>query len=146
MLQVIISTDGACSGNPGPGGYGVVLRFGEKTKELSGYESRTSNNRMELRAVIEGIAALKKQCEVLVRSDSQHVGNALANLDEMPNNGWTTKTGARRSNDDLLRQLYNVKHKYEHTIRFQHVSAHTGDPDNERCDQLAKQAIRDKVR
>ena len=98
MFQVIMSTDGACSGNPGPGGFAAVMRCGNNTKEIAGFESQTTNNRMELRAVIEGVMVLKKQCSVLVRTDSHIVCNAIANIDEMPAKGWLTKTGAKRAN------------------------------------------------
>lgn len=142
MFDVLMSTDGACSGNPGPGGYATVIRFKDIKKELSGFESQTTNNRMELRAVIEGLLALKKPCNVTVRTDSTHVCNALAALDGMPATGWVTKTGARRANCDLLQQLYKVKRDGGHTIHTTYVKGHDGDEDNERCDQLAKEAIR----
>lgn len=141
MFQIIMSTDGACSGNPGPGGFAAILRCGDKTKEISGYESKTTNNRMELRAVIEGVMKLNKQCDILVRTDSQIVCNAIANLDTMPQNNWCKKTGAKRANVDLLQQLYNAKHAYDHVLRYQYVEGHSGDPDNERCDMLAKEQI-----
>lgn len=142
MFQVIMSTDGACSGNPGPGGFAAVMRCGDNTKEIAGFESQTTNNRMELRAVIEGVMVLKKQCSVLVRTDSHIVCNAIANIDEMPAKGWLTKTGAKRANCDLLQQLYKVKHDLGHEIRYQYVKGHDGDPDNERCDALAKEQIK----
>jgi ribonuclease HI len=142
MFNVTISTDGACSGNPGPGGFAAVMRCGNNTKEIAGFESQTTNNRMELRAVIEGVAILKKQCSVIVRTDSHIVCNAIANIDEMPAKGWLTKTGAKRANCDLLQQLYKVKHDLGHEIRYQYVKGHDGDPDNERCDALAKEQIK----
>lgn len=144
-MNVVISTDGACSGNPGPGGYAAVLRFGPHFKEISGYESQTTNNRMELRAVIESIKVLKKPCTITIRTDSQIVCNAIDNLDAMPATGWKTKTGARRANCDLLQQLYKVKHDGNHTLVFEKVKGHDGDPDNERCDELARLAITNGV-
>ena len=145
-MNVIISTDGACSGNPGPGGYAAKLRFGEHSKEISGYESRTTNNRMELRAVIEGMAVLKKPCTITIRTDSQIVCNAIANLEAMPAAEWKTKTGARRANVDLLKQMLDVKHAGNHELFYVHVEGHNGDEDNERCDLLAKQEIRNHTR
>lgn len=140
--SIVMATDGACSGNPGPGGYAAKLRFGENWKEISGYESRTTNNRMEIRACVEGIRILKKPCNVKVRTDSQVLCNAIANLDKRANNGWKTKTGAKCSNIDLLQQLYNLKKDGNHEIFYEYVPGHSGDPDNERCDELAKEEIR----
>lgn len=141
LINVTISTDGACSGNPGPGGWAAILRCGQNSKEISGYESRTTNNKMELRAVIEGIMPLKKPCAITIRTDSQVVCNAIDNLDSMPANGWKTKTGACRANCELLQQLYKVTHDGNHTLTFEKVKGHDGDPDNERCDELAHLAI-----
>ena len=142
--KVVISTDGACSGNPGPGGYGVKLRFGNNWKEIAGYNPKTTNNQMELFAVIAGIETLKKPCTITVRTDSQVVCNAIANLDSMPANNWTTKTGARRANCDLLKRMYKAKHDGGHDLFYMYVKGHNGDDDNERCDHLAKQAIATK--
>lgn len=141
---VIISTDGACSGNPGPGGYAAVLRIGGYVKELSGYEpNRTTNNKMELKAVIEAISKVHKPCDITIRSDATQVVNAIAILDEMPANGWKTKTGARRVNYDLLQQLYQLKTENGHVLHSVHVKGHSGDPDNERCNLLAQTAIKE---
>lgn len=141
-LNVVISTDGACSGNPGPGAYAARLHCGQNIKEISGFESQTTNNRMELRAVVEGMMILKKPCDVLIRTDSQVVCNAIANLETRSQNGWKTKTGARCANVDLLQQLHKIKHTGDHEIRYQYVKGHDGDEDNERCDFLAKEQIR----
>lgn len=141
LMKITISTDGACSGNPGPGGYAALLRFGEHSKEVAGYESHTTNNRMELRAVIEGMLILKKPCEITVRTDSQTVCNAIANLDSMPVKGWKTKTGAKRANCDLLQQMLKLKQDGKHVLRYMHVKGHSGDPDNERCNTLAQEQI-----
>lgn len=140
-FNVIISTDGACSGNPGPGGYAALIRFGGKSKEVAGYESNTTNNRMELRAVIEGMLTLKKPCSITVRTDSTTVCNAIANLDGMPAIGWKTKTGARRANCDLLQQMLKIKQDGQHELQSQYIKGHSGDPDNERCDKLATEQI-----
>jgi ribonuclease HI len=141
-MNITVSTDGACSGNPGPGGYAAVLRFGPHFKEVTGFEPQTTNNRMELRAVIESLAILKKPCKVTVRTDSHIVCNAIANLDSMPAKGWKTKTGARRANCDLLEQMYKYKHEGNHDLFYEYVKGHDGDPDNERCDTLAKEQIK----
>lgn len=140
--NIVIATDGACSGNPGPGGYAAKLRFGENWKEISGFESRTTNNRMEIRACIEGVRILKKPCKIKVRTDSQILCNAIANLDKRASNGWRTKTGAKCANIDLLQQLYTLKTEGDHEIFYEYVEGHSGDPDNERCDELAKEQIR----
>lgn len=139
LTKVTISTDGSCRNNPGPGGWGAVLRFGQHKKEISGGERSTSNNRMELTAAIEGIEALKKPCIITIRTDSHNVCNAIAYLDGMPANDWKTKTGARRANCDLLQRMYKAKHDGGHQLFYEYVPAHNGDPDNERCDQLAKE-------
>lgn len=140
--QVIIYTDGSCSGNPGPGGYAAKLIFGEHTKEISGYESQTTNNRMELRAVIEGMMVLKVPCSITIRTDSQIVCNAIANLEGMPATEWKTKTGARRANCDLLQQMLKVKHDGNHELYYQYIKGHDGEEGNERCDFLAKQQVK----
>lgn len=139
--QIEIYTDGACSGNPGPGGYAAILVFGNQKKEIAGYESRTTNNRMEIRAAIEAIRKLKMPCSILIGTDSQILINALVNLDEMPAKGWKTKTGAKRANCDLLQELYAVKHDGQHEIRYQYIEGHSGNAYNERCDTLAKEQI-----
>lgn len=143
MYQVIMSTDGACSGNPGPGGYGVVLRMGEITKELAGYvETRTTNNRMELLAVLKGVEALKKPCNIVIRTDSQFVCNGIACAKERSTNGWRTKTGAKCANFDLWEKLTEVGRKNGHRFRYEYVKGHSGDEDNERANFLAQEQIR----
>lgn len=142
MYQVIMSTDGACSGNPGPGGYAAVIRFGEIVKEVAGYESRTTNNRMELIPVIEGLAILKKPCDVTVRSDSEITCNAINGLDTIASNNWVRKTGAKYANVDLLQQIHSIVSKSGHKLVAVWTKGHAGDPDNERCDFLAKEQIR----
>lgn len=144
--NVIISTDGACSGNPGPGGYAARLTFDKAWYELAGYDPRTTNNRMEIMAAIEGVKVLKKPCVITVRTDSQVLINCIANLETRSKNGWKTKTGAKVANCDLHQWLYELKQKGNHEIFYQYVEGHSGDRDNERCDQLAKQAISTKER
>lgn len=135
-----IYTDGACIGNPGPGGYGVILDYKGRRRELSGGYRRTTNNRMELLAVIEALAALKEPCNVEVCSDSQYVVKAM-------NSGWPQKwrrNGWRRSktqpaaNPDLWAKLLDLCET--HRVKFQWVRGHSGHPENERCDELATTA------
>lgn len=140
--KVTIYTDGACSGNPGPGGWGAVLLYQDQKKELSGFEPGTTNNRMELTAVIEAIRALKAPCELSIHTDSAYVCNAFQNgwLDNWSMNGW--KTAAKRpvENQDLWRTLLGALQP--HDYRFVKVKGHSDNPLNNRCDELARIAIR----
>ena len=135
--RVTIHTDGACSGNPGPGGYGVVLQLGQHRSELSGGFRHTTNNRMELLAVIEGLEALKRPCAVTVYSDSKYIVDAV-------NKGWARRWRANRwmrnkseaaINPDLWARLLDLLARHEVEIRW--VRGHAGDPGNERADALA---------
>lgn len=146
LKQIEIYTDGACSGNPGPGGYGAVLVFGKHEKEICGYESRTTGNRMEIRAAIEAIRLLKVPCDIIIGTDSQTLINALVNLDEMPEKGWKTKTGAMRKNSDLLQELYALKHDKGHEIRYQYIEGHSGHKYNERANAIAQGQIKEHRR
>lgn len=140
MKDVEIFTDGACRGNPGPGGWGVVLRYGEREKELFGGERDTTNNRMELTAVIQGLAALKRPCAVAVTTDSQYVKNGITQwIHNWKRNGW--KTAARKpvKNDDLWRLLDEAVAR--HRVSWHWVKGHAGHRENERADQLANQGI-----
>ncbi len=137
MKHVDIFTDGACSGNPGPGGWGAVLRYNGASKELSGGQAQTTNNRMELTAVIEALSALKEPCDVTLTTDSRYVCDAI-------NNGWARSWRARgwvkadkkpALNADLFERL--LKLCETHTVRFVWVKGHAGHPENERCDRLA---------
>ena len=141
-MNIIISTDGACSCNPGPGGYAAVLRYGERMKEISGYEPQTTNNRMELRAIIEAVKILKKPCNIIVRTDSKYVCTGMANSKEWCKNGWKTKSGARCANYDMWQELTAIGAKGHHKFQGLYVEGHSGDKDNERCDFLAKEQIR----
>ena len=137
-MQVVMFTDGASSGNPGPGGYGTVLLFGPYRKELSEGYRRTTNNRMELMAVIKGLEALKKEgLEVVVYSDSKYVVDSI-------NKGWIwgwVKTGFKgKKNEDLWRRY--LKAAQNQKVKLQWVKGHAGNPENERCDQLAVAAGR----
>lgn len=133
--NVILYTDGAAKGNPGPGGYGVVLLCGKHRKELSGGFRLTTNNRMELLAVIKGLEALNTPCNVTVYSDSKYVVDAVEKkwLD-----GWIVKGFKGKKNSDLWIKYHTVSQK--HHIRLQWVKGHANIPENERCDRLAVQA------
>lgn len=137
MKEVLIFTDGACSGNPGPGGYGVILRYGDTEKELSGGERETTNNRMELRGVIAGLSALKEPCCVTVITDSQYVYNGITKgwAASWRKKGWRKNDGKPALNPDLWEELLSLIEK--HKVKFEWVRGHNGHPENERCDALA---------
>ena len=139
---VTIYTDGACSGNPGPGGWGAILMYREQKKELSGYEPDTTNNRMELRAVIEAVRALKASCEISIHTDSAYVCNAFHQnwLNNWQANGWKTSSKRDVENQDLWRELLNVLAIHQH--QFVKVKGHSDNPYNNRCDELARLAIK----
>ena len=140
MKQVTIYTDGACSGNPGPGGWGAILRYGEHMKELSGGERNTTNNRMELMAVIVGLEALNRPCQVELYSDSKYVIDAFEKnwVDSWVKNGWKNSQKKPVKNIDLWKRLLEAKRKHE--VHFNWVKGHAGHPENERCDKLATSA------
>ena len=145
--RVVIYTDGACLGNPGPGGYGVVLHHGGHTKELSGGFQRTTNNRMELLAPIVALEALKEPCSVILYSDSEYLVKAmtLGWAKKWRANGWRLASRQPAANVDLWERLLTLADR--HTVELRWVKGHAGDPDNERCDQLAMQAaLTDAVR
>ncbi|MBD3343649.1 MAG: ribonuclease HI [Chitinivibrionales bacterium] len=137
MKKVYLYTDGACSGNPGPGGYGAILKHGSREKEFSQGYSNTTNNRMELMAVIAGLEALKESCEVHVVSDSQYVVNAMNKgwAARWRANGWRRNKKEKALNPDLWDRLLSLSEK--HTVTFEWVRGHQGHPENERCDRLA---------
>lgn len=139
--MIELFTDGASSGNPGPGGYGAILRSGPHYKELSEGFRKTTNNRMELLAVIKGLEALKKpNQEVTIYSDSKYVVDAV---EKKWVHGWVRKGFAGKKNKDLWIRFLNV-HKL-HKVRFVWVKGHAGHPENERCDRLAVQASQDRA-
>ena len=140
MKHVDIFTDGACSGNPGPGGYGVILRYKGVNKELSGGEPNTTNNRMELTAVITGLAALKEPCEVTLYSDSRYIIDAIQKgwAKKWQANHWMRNAKEPALNADLWEQLLGLLER--HPVTFVWVKGHAGHPENERCDPLAVQA------
>ena len=140
MKTVDIYTDGACSGNPGKGGYGVVMLYGSARKELSEGFSRTTNNRMEVLAVITGLASLKESCNVNLYSDSKYVVNAIEQgwLEGWKKNGWKRSNKGAVLNVDLWKKLDEQLKK--HNVKFIWVKGHAENVENERCDQLAREA------
>lgn len=137
MKKVQIYTDGACRGNPGRGGWGAILVYGSKEKELSGGEEMTTNNRMELSAVIAALSILKEPCLVTLTTDSQYVVNAIEKgwLEGWIRNNWRKSDKSAVLNVDLWKQLVNLLEI--HTVEFVWVKGHNGHPYNERCDKLA---------
>lgn len=137
LTKVEIFTDGACSGNPGPGGYGTILRAGGVEKELSGGDPNTTNNRMELMAVIEGLKALKRPCDITIYTDSQYVSNGITKgwAESWRKNGWRKADKKPAQNPDLWETLLDELSK--HTYKIVWLKGHAGHPENERCDKLA---------
>ena len=142
MKEIDIYTDGACSGNPGPGGWGVVLIYQENKKELSGYQPETTNNRMELFAAIQGLSALKESCAVNLYSDSSYLVNAFEKhwIEKWQRNGWKTSTKSPVENQDLWKLL--LIHVRKHQVRFIKVKGHSDNQYTNRCDEMAVAAIK----
>ena len=142
MKRVELFIDGACSGNPGPGGWGTMLRYNGVEKELSGGEANTTNNRMELSAVINGLKALKEPCEVTLYSDSQYVCNALKLgwANKWRSQGWMRNKKEPALNPELWGELLDLCDK--HKVEVVWVKGHAGHPENERCDRLAVEAAK----
>ena len=142
MKQVTIYTDGACSGNPGPGGWGAILIYNKAEKEMSGFEPATTNNRMELMGVIEGLSALKEPCLVSVYSDSAYFCNAINNgwLSNWQRNGFIKADKKPVENIDLWKQIVELLGK--HAVAVHKVKGHADNPYNNRCDALARGAIK----
>jgi len=140
--HVAIYTDGAASGNPGPGGYGVILEFQGKRKELSGGYRRTTNNRMELLAAVVGLEALKERCQVTLYTDSAYLVNAINEgwAQRWRAHGWMRNKNEPALNPDLWERLLRLCEQHE--VHFVWVKGHAGHPENERCDQLAQEAAR----
>ncbi len=138
--KVEIFTDGACKGNPGRGGWGALLRYGDNEKELCGGERQTTNNRMELLAVIRGLQALKRSSDVRVITDSQYVKNGITQwIHNWKRNGWKTASRKPVKNDDLWRELDSAVSR--HQVQWAWVKGHSGHVENERADQLANRGI-----
>lgn len=137
MKQVDIFTDGACSGNPGPGGWGAILRYKGTDKEISGGEAQTTNNRMELTAVIEALKLLKEPCEVTLWTDSKYVADGLGKgwAAGWKKNGWKKADKKPALNPDLWDELLTLNDK--HSITIQWIKGHASHPENERCDKMA---------
>ena len=137
-----IFTDGACSGNPGPGGYGVILKYKDVFKELSGGAKLTTNNRMELTAVIEGLSALKKPSNVVIQTDSKYIVDSINKgwVFNWKNNNWTKSDKSKALNVDLWERLLSLLQI--HNVKFKWIKGHNGHEYNERCDKLAVNQIK----
>ena len=142
MKKVLIYTDGACSGNPGPGGWGAVLMYGENKKEISGANKNTTNNIMEITAVLEALKLLKEECEVEIYSDSAYVVNAFNQgwIESWQKNNWKTAGKGSVKNQELWEELYLLTQK--HKVKFIKVKGHSDNEFNNRCDYLATTAIK----
>lgn len=134
MFNVTIYTDGACSGNPGPGGYCAILKYGEIERIVCGGEKNATNNRMELKAVVEAVKSLKKPCHVELITDSQYLCNCSCHT-------YNWLTGKDRPNRDLWIELIQAGNKGGHKIKFVKIQGHSGDKTNDRCDKIAKEQI-----
>jgi len=141
VKEVIIYTDGACSGNPGPGGWGCVLMYGEHRRELSGGAAPTTHQRMELQAALSALSALKEPCRVQLHSDSAYLINAFTQhwLDNWQKNGWQNSKKQPVENQDLWQGL--LAQAARHQISWIKVKGHAGVPENERCDELARAEV-----
>jgi len=138
---VEIYTDGACTGNPGPGGYGAVLKYGDTVKEISGCEPRTTNNRMEMMAVIKALQQLKRPCKVRVVTDSNYLVKGMTQwIHGWVRRNWINSQKRPVLNRELWEEILELSRK--HQITWQWVKGHDGHPENERCDQLARAAIK----
>lgn len=137
MKTVYLYTDGACSGNPGPGGYGAILKYGQHVKEICGGDENTTNNRMELLGVIKGLEALNEPCHVVLTSDSKYVIDALSLgwAEKWKQNGWKRNKKDAALNPDLWEKLLQLTSTHE--MEYHWVKGHAGHPENERCDRLA---------
>ena len=138
--RVRLYTDGSCHGNPGPGGWAAILEYGAKSRELTGHDGATTNNRMEMMAVLEGLRALKEPCVVEVWTDSRYVVDGMKSwLAGWKKRGWKTASKQPVKNEELWRALDEEASR--HQVTWNWVKGHDGHPQNERCDQLANEAI-----
>ena len=143
MKKVKIYTDGACKGNPGRGGWGAVLQYGNSEKEISGFQAETTNNIMELTAAVEALKLLKEPCEITLTTDSTYVKNGISKwIFSWKKNGWKTASKKSVKNKELWQELELLSKN--HSINWKWVKGHSGHPENERCDQLANEAISKK--
>jgi ribonuclease HI len=143
MKHVQIITDGACIGNPGPGGWACILRYNSHKKELSGGERQTTNNRMELTAAIRGLSSLREPCEVEVVTDSQYLKNGITTwINGWKRNGWRTREKKPVVNQDLWTELDRLVGR--HSVRWTWTKGHADHEDNNRCDELATRAAREQ--
>ncbi len=144
MDKVTIFTDGACRGNPGPGGWGAILRYGDGEKELYGAERETTNNRMELMAAIVALETLKRPCEITLTTDSEYVRKGITEwLANWKRRGWKTANKKPVKNQDLWQRLEAATH--EHQIHWKWIKGHSGHEENERADSLANRAIEEMI-
>ena len=142
MKKIEIHTDGACLGNPGPGGWAALLRYKAHERELSGGEAHTTNNRMELRAVIEGLQAIKRPCRITLYLDSQYVRQGITSwIHNWKRKGWKTADNKPVKNADLWQQLDALVHNSPHQIHWEWVKGHAGNPGNEKADELANRGV-----
>ena len=146
MSQIVEAyTDGACRGNPGPGGWGVLLRYGDHEKELYGAEPNTTNNRMELMAAIQALEKLNRECRVILTTDSEYVRKGITEwLGNWKKRGWKTASKQPVKNQDLWQRLDSAA--TQHNVEWHWVRGHTGHPENERADQLANKGIDELLR
>lgn len=143
--KVHIYTDGSCLGNPGPGGYGVVIEYGEHQKELSQGYKLTTNNRMEMLAAVKGLEALTRPCDVVLTTDSQYLRQGIQSwIHNWKKNGWRTSNRKPVKNADLWQALDQATQRH-HSVRWDWVKGHAGHPQNERCDELARVAASSKT-
>lgn len=142
MKKILIYTDGACSGNPGPGGWSAILKYKDIEKELSGFVEETTNNRMELFAVLKALMALKEPCEIEINTDSAYVCNAFAKgwIYAWQNNGWKTASKNNVENQDLWKEIINFLKG--HKVKWNKVEGHKDNEYNNRCDKLATNEIK----
>jgi len=139
-IRVVIYTDGACSGNPGPGGWGAILQFGDREKEMSGGEKETTNNRMELMAAISALEALNRPCQVKLYTDSNYVKNGITKwIHSWKKNGWKTASRKPVKNTEHWQRLLTALRS--HDVSWHWVKGHVGHPENERADELARQGM-----
>ncbi|MEO0410845.1 MAG: ribonuclease HI [Pseudomonadota bacterium] len=141
---VEIFSDGACSGNPGPGGWGALLRYGDSEKELCGGEEETTNNRMELRAAVEGLNAIKRACDVIVTTDSTYVRDGITKwVHGWQKNGWKTAAKKPVKNEDLWKALLAAAERH-HSVEWRWVKGHAGHRENEIADALARKGMSER--